>query len=64
MVDGEIVNIVRMRLKECIVYEAPDHKEKCKHLLDDFDTVAQNYFIKCSYFIYTKFQLLVFNKQV
>lgn len=49
MVDGEIVNIVRQRLKECIIYEQPDHMEKCKKLRQDFDQAAENYFIKCKH---------------
>nr|CAG4642233.1 EOG090X0LTN [Eurycercus lamellatus] len=46
IVDAEIVSLVRQRLKECIIYESPDHIRKCKKLKDDFDLAAENYFIK------------------
>jgi len=46
LVDGEIVNLVRQRYKECIIYEQPDHRLKCKKLQEDFDQASENYFIK------------------
>jgi len=46
LVDGEIINLVRQRLKECIIYEAPDHRVKCQKLQDDFNEAAENYFVK------------------
>ena len=47
LVDGEIVSLLRQRLKECIIYEQPDHKLKCKKLQEDFEQASENYFIKC-----------------
>ena len=40
-----------MRLKECTLYEMPDHMEKCQKLKEDFDKVSESFFIKCKYFI-------------
>jgi len=37
---------VRQRYKECIIYEQPDHRLKCKKLQEDFDQASENYFIK------------------
>ena len=45
--DGEIVSLLRQRYKECIIYEQPDHKLKCKKLQEDFEEASENFFIKC-----------------
>nr|CAG4650667.1 EOG090X0LTN [Sida crystallina] len=46
LVDSEIVNIVRTRLKECTIYEGPNHIVKCQKLKEDFDKVSESFFIK------------------
>lgn len=51
LVDGEIVNLIRQRLKECIVYEGPDHGTKCQKLREDFLKAQENFCIKCKFFL-------------
>lgn len=46
-VDNEIVNIMRQRFEDCMLYEAPDHAKKCRPLLDAYNSAAENWFIKC-----------------
>nr|CAG4647592.1 EOG090X0LTN [Megafenestra aurita] len=46
LVDGEIVQIIRQRLKECILHEQPDHNRKCEKLKADFMQVSENFLIK------------------
>ncbi len=46
------MQIVRQRYKECIIYEQPDHIRKCQKLKEDFDKVAENFCIKCEFYIY------------
>nr|CAG4651520.1 EOG090X0LTN [Simocephalus serrulatus] len=46
LVDGEIVQIIRQRYKECVIYEQPDHTRKCEKLQADFAKVSENFFIK------------------
>lgn len=59
LVDGNIVNIIRQRYKECITYESPDHVRKCQKLKEDFENVSENYFIKCKlYSIHLTYQLI------
>nr|CAG4637537.1 EOG090X0LTN [Ceriodaphnia reticulata] len=48
LVDGEIVQLVRQRYKECIVFEQPDHIRKCQKLKEDFNKVSENYCMKYS----------------
>lgn len=47
MVDNEIVTILRQRFEDCTMYEAPDHVEKCKPILEQYEKAAENWFIKC-----------------
>lgn len=49
LVDSEIVNILRKRFEDCILYEAPDHLVKCKPLLDTYEKASENWFTKCEY---------------
>nr|CAG4649032.1 EOG090X0LTN [Polyphemus pediculus] len=46
LVDSEIVGLTRQRLKECIIFERPDHVVKCRKLKEDFDLAAENYSMK------------------
>ncbi|KAM7352128.1 NADH dehydrogenase (ubiquinone) PDSW subunit [Cochliomyia hominivorax] len=46
MVDNEIVTILRQRFEDCTMYEAPDHVEKCKNILEQYEKAAENWFIK------------------
>ncbi|CAO1303387.1 unnamed protein product [Diamesa serratosioi] len=46
MVENEILNILRQRFEDCILYEAPDHVRKCKSLLDTYNKAAENWFTK------------------
>nr|CAG4643658.1 EOG090X0LTN [Ilyocryptus agilis] len=46
LVDGEIVAIIRQRLKECVIREMPDHERKCAKLKEDLVKVSENFFIK------------------
>ena len=47
MVENEILNILRQRFEDCILYEAPDHVRKCQSLLDTYNKAAENWFTKC-----------------
>lgn len=47
MVDNEILNILRQRFEDCVMYEQPDHERKCRALLDQYEKGAENWFIKC-----------------
>lgn len=46
MVDNEILSITRQRFEDCVLYEAPDHIQKCRPLLDIYDKAAENWFTK------------------
>ncbi|XP_046449162.1 NADH dehydrogenase [ubiquinone] 1 beta subcomplex subunit 10-like [Daphnia pulex] len=46
LVDGEIVQLVRQRLKECIAYEIPDQDRKCAKLKEEFDKVSESFCMK------------------
>ncbi|XP_057371345.1 NADH dehydrogenase [ubiquinone] 1 beta subcomplex subunit 10-like [Daphnia carinata] len=46
LVDGEIVQLVRQRYKECLISEQPDHTRKCAKLLADFEKVSENFCMK------------------
>lgn len=50
LVDSEVLNILRKRFEDCTIYEAPDHVEKCKKLLDEYKEAETNWFIKCKEF--------------
>lgn len=49
MVDNEILNILRQRFEDCVLYEQPDHERKCRPLLDQYEKAAENWFIKCEF---------------
>ncbi|XP_028140767.2 NADH dehydrogenase [ubiquinone] 1 beta subcomplex subunit 10 [Diabrotica virgifera virgifera] len=46
LVDSEILSIMRERFEECTLYEAPDHIERCKPLLEQYQEASTNWFIK------------------
>nr|CAG4641390.1 EOG090X0LTN [Eulimnadia texana] len=46
LVDEEIVSILRQRMKECLIYESPDHQVKCAKIIEDYEKAAENWFIK------------------
>ncbi|XP_063240701.1 NADH dehydrogenase [ubiquinone] 1 beta subcomplex subunit 10 [Bacillus rossius redtenbacheri] len=46
MVESAILNIVRQRFEDCVMYEKPDHKVKCQPLYDQYNEAAENWFIK------------------
>ncbi|CAH1795592.1 unnamed protein product [Owenia fusiformis] len=45
-VDSQILQILRQRRVECMVWYGEDSKEKCKSIADDYDEAAKNWFIK------------------
>ncbi|XP_076366304.1 NADH dehydrogenase (ubiquinone) PDSW subunit isoform X1 [Tachypleus tridentatus] len=45
-VDSEILNILKQRRDECLLYENPDHQVRCKKVLEDYQKAAENWFIK------------------
>lgn len=49
MVENEILNILRQRFEDCMLYEAPDHAVKCKDILANYENAAENWFVKCKY---------------
>lgn len=54
--EAEIVNILRKRKEDCVLYEGYEHKEKCKKIFDDFDEASLNWFIKCEYDFFLYFR--------
>lgn len=49
MVENEILSILRQRMEDCILYEAPDHVEKCAPLKEYYKKAEENWFTKCKY---------------
>lgn len=47
MVDNEVLNILRQRFEDCMIYEAPDHIAKCTPLMETYQKAAENWFTKC-----------------
>lgn len=47
MVENEILNILRQRFEDCVLYEAPDHMVKCKPVYDTYEKAVENWFTKC-----------------
>uniref|UniRef100_A0A0P4WJ44 NADH dehydrogenase [ubiquinone] 1 beta subcomplex subunit 10 n=1 Tax=Scylla olivacea TaxID=85551 RepID=A0A0P4WJ44_SCYOL len=45
-VDNEILNILRQRQEDCIIYEKNDHRTKCAHIMEEYNKAAENWFIK------------------
>lgn len=52
MVENEILSILRQRFEDCMLYEAPDHVEKCTGFLKNYEKGAENWFTKCKYYSY------------
>jgi hypothetical protein len=50
-VDSQILNILRQRRMECMQWEGPDYKFKCKKIADDYEEAAVNWFIKCKHML-------------
>lgn len=48
-VDNEILNILRQRYEDCVMYERPDNVEKCTPLWKYYKQAEENWFIKCEY---------------
>ncbi|XP_076028785.1 NADH dehydrogenase (ubiquinone) PDSW subunit [Oratosquilla oratoria] len=46
MVDNEVLNILRQRMEDCVMYEGPDAGRKCVKLREDYEKAAENWFIK------------------
>lgn len=46
-IDNEILGILRHRFEDCVLYEGPDHKEKCKDILETYKLAEENWFSKC-----------------
>ena len=49
MVENEIVNIMRQRFEDCVLYEAPDHTTKCVDMLNAYRKASENWFTKCKF---------------
>lgn len=47
MVDNEIINILRIRFEDCMLYEAPDHMSKCRSFMDALKNAEDAWFSKC-----------------
>lgn len=47
MVDNEILNILRIRFEDCMLYEAPDHMSKCRSFMDALKNAEDAWFSKC-----------------
>lgn len=64
MVDSEILNILRQRFEDCILYEAPDHVAKCTPLKEIYEKAATNWFIKCKFFDCSSFSSVEVNLNI
>lgn len=47
MVDTQILQILRERFEECVMYEKPDHKEKCSDIWNIYEDNSGHWFTKC-----------------
>ncbi|XP_030758763.1 NADH dehydrogenase [ubiquinone] 1 beta subcomplex subunit 10 [Sitophilus oryzae] len=45
-VDNEVVSILRERFEHCVLFERPDHVEKCTGILQEYEDALTNLFIK------------------
>ncbi|XP_050346401.1 NADH dehydrogenase [ubiquinone] 1 beta subcomplex subunit 10 [Nymphalis io] len=45
-VDSEILNILRMRYEDCMMYETPEHLTVCKPLWERYKAAEEAWFIK------------------
>merc|ERR1711909_141657 len=45
-VDNEILNILRQRQEDCIMWNGHDYKTKCADIIEDYNTGATNWFAK------------------
>lgn len=52
MVDNEVLNILRQRKEDCVMYEGADSKAKCGKLIEEYDKAAENWFIKCKFYLW------------
>ncbi|XP_053636602.1 NADH dehydrogenase [ubiquinone] 1 beta subcomplex subunit 10 [Cherax quadricarinatus] len=46
MVDNEVLNILRQRQEDCVLFEGHDHVRKCAKLREEYEKAAENWFIK------------------
>uniref|UniRef100_A0A481SWN5 NADH dehydrogenase [ubiquinone] 1 beta subcomplex subunit 10 n=1 Tax=Eurycantha calcarata TaxID=93610 RepID=A0A481SWN5_9NEOP len=46
LVDSAILNILRQRFEDCVMYETPDHKRKCQPLYEQYNAATEDWFIK------------------
>ncbi|XP_065171220.1 NADH dehydrogenase [ubiquinone] 1 beta subcomplex subunit 10-like [Atheta coriaria] len=46
LVDSEIIRILRQRFENCVMYETPQHLERCDHLLKEYEEASTNWFTK------------------
>merc|ERR1712002_430316 len=46
LVDSEIINILRQRMEDCVMYEGHNQMEACKEVRDNYDAASENYFAK------------------
>nr|CAG4644494.1 EOG090X0LTN [Lepidurus arcticus] len=46
IVENNILQLLRKRVHDCTIYEAPDHLEKCAHLVDQYKEASGNWFMK------------------
>lgn len=49
LVDSEILNILRQRFEDCMMYEQPDHLTACKDILNKYKEAEEAWFIKCKF---------------
>ncbi|CAL4091919.1 unnamed protein product, partial [Meganyctiphanes norvegica] len=45
-VDNEILNILRQRQEDCVMWHGHDYKTKCADIIEDYNTGATNWFAK------------------
>ncbi|XP_012267111.2 NADH dehydrogenase [ubiquinone] 1 beta subcomplex subunit 10 [Athalia rosae] len=45
-VDNEILNILRQRFEDCVLYEGHDAKEKCTPIYQQYEDASTNWFMK------------------
>lgn len=59
-VDSEILNILRMRYEDCMLYENPDHLTVCKPFWEKYKAAEEAWFIKCELnFLFTYFTIVL-----
>lgn len=50
-VDENILNILRSRFEDCMLYEAPDEVKRCQHIWDAYKEAEANWFSKCMFLV-------------